>query len=274
MTDIEESESEFDLEHHGVKGMKWGQRKRYIKEGLLFGEEYHDTRKGKGRKGRGGGKGRGGSAKSAARKAERARKAAVRAAKVQERKTERARRKAERDAKRAVRDEMKRAKADRKMEIMRSKQEHQERMLRMKIEQEMRKQAQEVKNNQIQQKPQPSESTMPVSDHQRYLELSRKKVSQMSTNEINEWVNRTNAIQNYQRLTAEQAERNASTGKKIMNFVFDAGKEAAKEFAKQQIKSMVSNGLGNALSRAKSGNSASSNKAFQEVMKRARHARR
>lgn len=274
MTDIEESESEFDLEHHGVKGMKWGQRKRYIREGLLFGEAYHDQRKGKGRKGRGGGKGRGGSAKSAARKAERARKAAVRAAKAQERKTERARRKAERDAKRAVRDEMKRAKADRKMEIMRAKQEHQERMLRMKIEQEMRKQAQEVKNTQIQQKPQPSELSTPMSDHQRYLELSRKKVSQMSTNEINEWVNRTNAIQNYQRLTAEQAERNASTGKKIMNFVFDAGKEAAKEFAKQQIKSMVSNGLGNVLKSAKSGNSAASNKAFQEVMKRARHARR
>lgn len=274
MTDIEESESEFDLEHHGVKGMKWGQRKRYIKEGLLFGEEYHDTRKGKGRKGRGGGKGRGGSAKSAARKAERARKAAVRAAKAQERKTERARRKAERDAKRAVRDAMKRTKANRKMEIMRAKQEHQERMLRMKIEQEMRKQAQEAKNNQIQQKPQSSELSTPMSDHQRYLELSRKKVSQMSTNEINEWVNRTNAIQNYQRLTAEQAERNASAGKKIMNFVFDAGKEAAKEFAKQQIKSMVSNGLGNALKSAKSGNSAASNKAFQEVMKRARHARR
>ena len=275
MTDIEESESEFDLEHHGVKGMKWGQRKRYIREGLLFGEEYHDQRKGKGgRKGRGGGKGRGGSGKSAARKAERARKAAIRAAKAQERKTERARRKAERDAKRAVRDEMKRAKADRKMEIMRSKQEHQERMMRMKIEEQVRKQAQELQNSkQIQQKPQPSESTMSVSDHQRYLELSRKKVSQMSTNEINEWVNRTNAIQNYQRLTAEQAERNASAGKKIMNFVFDAGKEAAKEFAKQQIKSMVTKGLGNALSNAKSGNSAASNKAFQEVLKRAKHGR-
>lgn len=273
MTDIEESESEFDLEHHGVKGMKWGQRKRYIKEGLLFGEEYHDPHKGKGRKGRGGGKGRGGSGKSAARKAERARKAAERAAKAQERKTERARRKAERDAKRAVREEMKRAKADRKMEIMLAKQEHRERMMRMKIEEQMRKQGLDANKNPNQQKSQMPDLSVPMSDHMRYLELSRKKVSQMSTNEINEWVNRTNAIQNYQRLTAEQAERNASAGKKIMNFVFDAGKEAAKEFAKQQIKSMVTKGLGNALSNAKSGNSAASNKAFQEVMKRARHAR-
>ena len=138
----------------------------------------------------------------------------------------------------------------------------------------MRKQAQEAKNNQIQQKPQSSESSTPMSDHQRYLELSRKKVSQMSTNEINEWVNRTNAIQNYQRLTAEQAEKNASAGKKILDFVFDAGKEAAKDFAKQQIRSMVTNSLGSALQSAKSRNSAASNKTYQDVLKRAKHARR
>lgn len=258
MTDIEESESEFDLEHHGILGMKWGRRKSRASSGT-----------------------------GASRKAKRAQKAAAHAAKVQARKTERARRRSERDARRAIRHKMKLEKADRKLELVKSRQDHQERMMRMKIEEEMQKRGTDQKinpalQNQVQQKlksldstsPKSYEATMPVSDHQRYLELSRKKVSQMSTNELNEWVNRTNAIQNYQRLTAEQAERNASAGKKIMNFVFDAGKEAAKEFAKQQIKSMVTKGLGNALSNAKSGNSAASNKAFQEVMKRARHARR
>lgn len=233
MTDIEESESEFDLEHHGILGMKWGRRKS-----------------------------RSGSGSGISRKAKRTTKISDW---IQARKTARAKRKAERDARRATRNKMKQDKANRKLELVKAKQDHKERMMRIKIEKEMRKKG--INPTQS------HESSGLVSDHQRYLELSRKKVSQMSTNEINEWVNRTNAIQNYQRLTAQQAQENSSTGKKIMNFIFDAGKEAAADFAKQQIKSLITKGLGNALKNAKSMKSASGDNTFQEVIKRAKHAR-
>lgn len=159
MTNIEETESEFDLEHHGILGMKWGRRKSRATSGTGM-----------------------------SRKAKRAQRAAARAANVQARRTEKARRKTERDVKRAIDSKIKLEKADK--------------------------------------------SLAPVHDHQRYLALSRKSFAQMSTNDINEWVNRTNAIKAYKRLHMGLAQKGARA-------VLNMGKDITKELIKSAIKGYI-----------------------------------
>lgn len=81
------------------------------------------------------------------------------------------------------------------------------------------------------------------SDHEKYQRLSRMKVRDMSTQEINDWVNRTNAIANYNRLTAQQKEESRSKGQKFIHFMLDAGKsiaiDAAKGVAKDYLKTAL-----------------------------------
>lgn len=81
------------------------------------------------------------------------------------------------------------------------------------------------------------------SDHEKYQRLSRMKVQDMSTQEINDWVNRTNAIANYNRLTAQQKEESRSKGQKFIHFMLDTGKsmaiDAGKEIAKDYLKTAL-----------------------------------
>ena len=81
------------------------------------------------------------------------------------------------------------------------------------------------------------------SDHEKYQRLSRMKVQDMSTQEINDWVNRTNAIANYNRLTAQQKEESRSKGQKFIHSMLDAGKsiavDAAKGVAKDYLKTAL-----------------------------------
>ena len=80
-------------------------------------------------------------------------------------------------------------------------------------------------------------------DHEKYQRLSRMKVQDMSTQEINDWVNRTNAIANYNRLTAQQKEESRSKGQKFIHFMLDTGKslavDAGKEIAKDYLKTAL-----------------------------------
>lgn len=80
-------------------------------------------------------------------------------------------------------------------------------------------------------------------DNEKYQRLSRMKVQDMSTQEINDWVNRTNAIANYNRLTAQQKEASRSKGQKFVHFVLDTGKsmaiDAGKEIAKDYLKTAL-----------------------------------
>lgn len=80
-------------------------------------------------------------------------------------------------------------------------------------------------------------------DNEKYQRLSRMKVQDMSTQEINDWVNRTNAIANYNRLTAQQKEASRSKGQKFIHFVMDTGKsiaiDASKEIAKDYLKTAL-----------------------------------
>lgn len=76
-------------------------------------------------------------------------------------------------------------------------------------------------------------------DERQYRELSKKSVSEMSTADIRSWVNRQNAINDYNRLNAAQP-----TGKAFVNsiltgsgkVILDAGREVAKEQLKKYIK--------------------------------------
>lgn len=81
------------------------------------------------------------------------------------------------------------------------------------------------------------------SDNEKYQRLSRMKVQDMSTQEINDWVNRTNAIANYNRLTAQQKEESRSKGQKFIHFMLDTGKsmaiDAGKEIAKDYLKTAL-----------------------------------
>lgn len=81
------------------------------------------------------------------------------------------------------------------------------------------------------------------SDHEKYQRLSRMNVKDMSTQEINDWVNRTNAIANYNRLTAQQKEASRSKGQKFIHFMLDTGKsmaiDAGKEIAKDYLKTAL-----------------------------------
>lgn len=81
------------------------------------------------------------------------------------------------------------------------------------------------------------------SDHEKYQRLSRTKIQDMSTQEINDWVNRTNAIANYDRLTAQQKEASRSKGQKFIHFMLDTGKsiaiDAGKEIAKDYLKTAL-----------------------------------
>lgn len=76
-------------------------------------------------------------------------------------------------------------------------------------------------------------------DERRYRELSKKSVSEMSTADIRNWVNRQNAINDYNRLNAAQ-----TTGKAFVDsiltgsgkVILDVGREVAKEQLKKYIK--------------------------------------
>lgn len=80
-------------------------------------------------------------------------------------------------------------------------------------------------------------------DHEKYQRLSKMKVQDMSTQEINDWVSRSNAIANYNRLTAQQKEASRSKGKKFIHFMLDTGKsiaiDAGKEVAKDYLKAAL-----------------------------------
>lgn len=88
-----------------------------------------------------------------------------------------------------------------------------------------------------------SQAIRKESDNEKYQRLSRMKVQDMSTQEINDWVNRTNAIANYNRLTAQQKEASRSKGQKFIHFMLDTGKsmavDAGKEIAKDYLKSAL-----------------------------------
>ena len=81
------------------------------------------------------------------------------------------------------------------------------------------------------------------SDHEKYQRLSRMKIQDMSTQEMNDWVNRTNAVANYNRLTAQQKEASRSKGQKFIHFMLDTGKsmaiDAGKEIAKDYLKTAL-----------------------------------
>lgn len=88
-----------------------------------------------------------------------------------------------------------------------------------------------------------SQAIRKESDNEKYQRLSRMKVQDMSTQEINDWVNRTNAIANYNRLTAQQKEASRSKGQKFIHFMLDTGKsmaiDAGKEIAKDYLKTAL-----------------------------------
>lgn len=79
-------------------------------------------------------------------------------------------------------------------------------------------------------------------DERQYRELSKKSISEMSTEDIRSWVNRQNAINDYNRLkNAQPTGQNfidsvlTGSGKVVLN----AGKEVAKEQLKKYIKKGV-----------------------------------
>nr|DAQ77771.1 MAG TPA: hypothetical protein [Caudoviricetes sp.] len=79
-------------------------------------------------------------------------------------------------------------------------------------------------------------------DERRYRNISEKSISEMSTKEIREWVNRQNAINDYNRLKMAQP-----TGQRFIDAVLstsgkiliDTGKEIAKDELKRQVKKGV-----------------------------------
>lgn len=79
-------------------------------------------------------------------------------------------------------------------------------------------------------------------DERRYRELSKKSISEMSTEDIRSWVNRQNAINDYNRLKNAQP-----TGKNFINSVLTGtGKVilgAGKEVAKEQLKKYIKKGI-------------------------------
>lgn len=88
-----------------------------------------------------------------------------------------------------------------------------------------------------------SQTPRKETDNEKYQRLSRMKVQDMSTQEINDWVSRSNAIANYNRLTAQQKEASRSKGKKFIHFMLDTGKsvaiDAGKEVAKDYLKAAL-----------------------------------
>lgn len=79
-------------------------------------------------------------------------------------------------------------------------------------------------------------------DERRYRELSKKSISEMSTEDIRSWVNRQNAINDYNRLKNAQP-----TGRKFIDSVLTGtGKailSAGKEVAKEQLKKYIKKGV-------------------------------
>lgn len=79
-------------------------------------------------------------------------------------------------------------------------------------------------------------------DERRYRELSKKSISEMSTEDIRSWVNRQNAINDYNRLKNAQP-----TGKQFIDSVLiGSGKialSAGKEVAKDQLKKYIKKGV-------------------------------
>lgn len=79
-------------------------------------------------------------------------------------------------------------------------------------------------------------------DERRYRELSKKSISEMSTEDIRSWVNRQNAINDYNRLKLAQP-----TGKEFVDSILTgSGKvilNAGKEVAKEQLKKYIKKGI-------------------------------
>lgn len=79
-------------------------------------------------------------------------------------------------------------------------------------------------------------------DERRYRELSKKSVSEMSTEEIRSWINRQNAINDYNRIKYSQP-----TGKEFVDSILTGtGKvilSAGKEVAKEQLKKYIKKGV-------------------------------
>lgn len=79
-------------------------------------------------------------------------------------------------------------------------------------------------------------------DERRYRELSKKSISEMSTEDIRSWVNRQNAINDYNRLKLAQP-----TGKEFVDSILTgSGKvvlSAGKEVAKEQLKKYIKKGI-------------------------------
>ena len=79
-------------------------------------------------------------------------------------------------------------------------------------------------------------------DERRYRELSKKSISEMSTEDIRSWVNRQNAINDYNRLKLAQP-----TGKEFVDSIITgSGKvvlSVGKEVAKEQLKKYIKKGI-------------------------------
>lgn len=79
-------------------------------------------------------------------------------------------------------------------------------------------------------------------DERRYREFSKKSISEMSTEDIRSWVNRQNAINDYNRLKLAQP-----TGKEFVDSILTgSGKvilNAGKEVAKEQLKKYIKKGI-------------------------------
>lgn len=79
-------------------------------------------------------------------------------------------------------------------------------------------------------------------DERRYRELSKKSLSEMSTEDIRSWINRQNAINDYNRIKNSQP-----TGKEFVDSILTGtGKvvlSAGKEVAKEQLKKYIKKGI-------------------------------
>lgn len=79
-------------------------------------------------------------------------------------------------------------------------------------------------------------------DERQYRELSKKSISEMSTEEIRSWINRQNAINDYNRIKHSQP-----TGKEFVDSILTGtGKvvlSAGKEVAKEQLKKYIKKGI-------------------------------
>lgn len=92
-----------------------------------------------------------------------------------------------------------------------------------------------------------SQTSRKETDNEKYQRLSRMNVKDMSTQEINDWVNRTNAIANYNRLTAQQRAENQSKGHKFVagalsigkKIAIDSATEVGKDYLKSYLKSTI-----------------------------------